>query len=486
MRASAPEQHRTETDSKAVLFVGDSSWPLFCLAIILFKFLLLALDPLPKLYLGDSFSYIWTAISGWIPSDRSFLYGFVIRLSSVWTGSLTSLLIIQSFLGAVIAIIIAWICRTIFDLPKKLSYLFGFLSCIDPLTLTWERYIMTETCSLFFYALVVQQSFLYLRNRRLGTLLLVQILSVIMIGFRMSFLILIQVMAVALPVIAHVAQAEPTKTTVPVGSWRFQFLKRAVFWQHLAASVISMLVLDQAYQYSYGRISHREPAHLYGTGYFLLAIWAPVLEPQDATDPRLAEIIRHGDEFGLRKIALRAWQRFGSDGLVGRWCRTETDPRNSSKIAARTALNAFWRDPLGVVGLGAKTYFAYWSGRSIRKFARSDLRIGPFPRAPGFKILADRFHWASGSSQQQSLTTWYYVAASPLFFLVLLSPLLSLTLLVVGQNQRFASLLFVHTAVLLSAIFVLSISPIPRYLQPLSLLTLLTVALGVKSSRDFR
>jgi hypothetical protein len=73
-----------------------------------------------------------------------------------------------------------------------------------------------------------------------------------------------------------------------------------------------------------------------------------------------------------------------------------------------------------------------------------------------------------------------------LFFLVLLSPLLSLALLVVGQNQRFASLLFVHTAVLLSAIFVLSISPIPRYLQPLSLLTLLAVALGVKSSRDFR
>jgi len=369
----------------------------------------------------------------------------------------------------------------IFELPRRPSYLFGFLCSIDPLQLTWQRYVMTETCSLFFYALVVQQSFIYLRDRRLTALLLVQIFSVMTIGFRMNFLILIQVMAVALPVIAHLVQAKPTET---VGRWRLQFLKRTVFWQHLAASVISLFALDEAYQYSYGYLSHREPAHLYGTGYLLLAIWAPALQPQDATDPRLAEIIRHGDEFGMRDIVRRSWQRFASDGLVARWCRVETNPRNSSRIAARTALNAFRRDPLGVISLGAKTYVAYWSSHSIKKIAKSDLAIRPIPRDPAFKVLADRFHWETSGTEQQSLTTWYYVAASPWLFVVLLSPLLSLVLLVVGQSKGYALLLFSHSAVLLSGTFLLSIYTIPRYLQPLSLLTLLTVALGVKFWRE--
>src|SRR5439155_17809727 len=133
-------ERKTETASKSVLPTSNSSWWLFCLAIIVLKFLLLALDPLPKLYLGDSFSYIWTAISGWIPSDRSFFYGYVIRWLSVWTGSLTSLLIVQVLLSAFIAIIVAWICRAVFELPKKLSFLFGFLCSIDPLQLAWERY----------------------------------------------------------------------------------------------------------------------------------------------------------------------------------------------------------------------------------------------------------------------------------------------------------------------------------------------------------
>jgi len=473
------ETPQRENALESIPSVRGSSWWLFCLAIVAFKFLLLAFDHLPKLYLGDSFSYIRTALSGWIPDDRSFLYGFVIRWSSLWTGTLNSLLIIQTFLGALIAIIVAWICRALFDLPKKLSYLFGFLCSIDPLQLTWERYVMTETCSLFFYALLLQQSLIYLRDRRLTTLLVVQLLSVITIGFRMSFLILIQVMAVALPLIAFLAETGPARTA----AWRFQFLRRAVFWRHLAASLISMFLLDQAYQYSYGLLSHREPAHLHGTGYFLLAIWALVLQPQDATDPRLEEIIRHGDEFGLRDISLHNWQRFAPEALVARWCGIETNPRKSSKIAAQTALNAFWRDPAAVISLAAKTYLTYWSGRSVRKIARSDLQIGLSPPDSVFKILASRFHWAP-SSQRLSLTTWYYIAASPWNYLVLASPLLSLALLF-ANNKSYALLLFVHTAVLLSSTFLLSLYPVPRFLQPMSLLTLLTFALAVKSWLDW-
>ena len=63
-------------------FFTDAHWWFFCLLILVLNFLLLAVDPLPKLFMGDSESYLWTAWSGWMPPDRSFLYGYVIRWSS--------------------------------------------------------------------------------------------------------------------------------------------------------------------------------------------------------------------------------------------------------------------------------------------------------------------------------------------------------------------------------------------------------------------
>ena len=48
-----------------------NQWWLYCLLVVLLKFFLLALDPLPRMFIGDSASYIATAIIGWIPDDRS-------------------------------------------------------------------------------------------------------------------------------------------------------------------------------------------------------------------------------------------------------------------------------------------------------------------------------------------------------------------------------------------------------------------------------
>ena len=50
--------------------------------------------------MGDSGSYLWTALTGWIPDDRSYFYGYVIRWVTLSTGSLTSLLLLQSFVSA--------------------------------------------------------------------------------------------------------------------------------------------------------------------------------------------------------------------------------------------------------------------------------------------------------------------------------------------------------------------------------------------------
>jgi hypothetical protein len=61
------------------------------------------------------------------------------------------------------------------------------MCALDPCQLVWERYVMTETFSLLIYVLVLYWSLAYLRDRRLWQLAIVQALSVLLIGFRMSF-----------------------------------------------------------------------------------------------------------------------------------------------------------------------------------------------------------------------------------------------------------------------------------------------------------
>src|SRR5690242_16617111 len=114
----------------SVRLLQDYRWWVFCLVIVCLKLFLFGIDPNPKLFMGDSGSYLWTALSGWIPPDRSFLYGFVIRWVSLTTHSLNSLLLLQAFLAANTAILLVFICRQFFLLSARLAYSAGFVCAI--------------------------------------------------------------------------------------------------------------------------------------------------------------------------------------------------------------------------------------------------------------------------------------------------------------------------------------------------------------------
>src|SRR5215470_16336961 len=106
-------------------------WWLFCAFVFAIKLLLLWLDPMPKLFMGDSGSYIWTALTGWIPGDRSYFYGYLVRWLAVWPHSFTPLLVVQALAGAATAIVFALICSRFFEMSNALSFLFGSLCALD-------------------------------------------------------------------------------------------------------------------------------------------------------------------------------------------------------------------------------------------------------------------------------------------------------------------------------------------------------------------
>src|SRR5258705_1434613 len=332
-----------------------NAWWLFCVLIFAIKLLLLWLDATPKLYMGDSWSYIHTALIGSIPRDRSYFYGYLVRWVAVWPNGFTPLLVAQALASGATAIVFALICSCFFEMSNRLSFLFGLLCALDPCQLVWERYVMTETFSLLVYVLVLYWSLAYLRNRRLWQLAVVQALSVLLIGFRMSFLPVVQACAILLPLIAFARCGLPalrnrSGAPAPEGGVLTTGLT------HVIASIAMMFVMHGAYKYANGWLSNREPAYLYTAGEHLAAVWAPALEPSDATDPRFRDLIANGHQFKIDDLTLRNAQHFGEGFLIDRWRKIEKNRRKRNRIARETAMNALRRRPLQIAGLALKTY----------------------------------------------------------------------------------------------------------------------------------
>jgi hypothetical protein len=129
----------TQASWAGATFRGVNAWWQFCLLVLAIKLLLLWLDPRPKLFMGDSGAYIHTALTGWIPGERSYFYGYVVRWLAVWPHSFAPLLIVQALASGATAIVFALICSRFFEMSNSLSFLFGLLCALDPCQLVWER-----------------------------------------------------------------------------------------------------------------------------------------------------------------------------------------------------------------------------------------------------------------------------------------------------------------------------------------------------------
>ena len=463
-------------------FQAANGWWLFCVLIFAIKLLLLWVDPKPKLFMGDSGAYIHTALTGWIPGDRSYFYGYVVRWLAVWPHSFAPLLFLQALASSATAIVFAVICSRFFEMSNTLSFLFGLLCALDPCQLVWERYVMTETFSLVVYVLVIYWSLAYLRDRRLWQLAVVQALSVLLIGFRMSYLLVVQVCTILLPLIAFGRCVLPSlRTRSELRASKTGGLTIGLI--HVVASVAMMFVMHGAYKYANGWLSSREPAYLYDAGAHLVAVWAPALKPSDATDLRFADVIAHGDEFKIKNLRLRNAQQFGQGMLMDRWHEIERDRQTNDRVARDTAINALRHRPLEIVGLAVTTYMQYWYPQSIQRYARNDLgyaKMGDDDVA----MFAEKFGLQTVSRPSTlpfSLLQRYFVAAWPYYFIVIISPLVCALAIWLSRDRAFAFLLFVHASILMVVVTALSPLACIRYLQPVSVLTLLSIAICVNS-----
>ncbi|HEX4652899.1 MAG TPA: hypothetical protein VH227_01495 [Candidatus Udaeobacter sp.] len=476
---------RCVQDTRSTRFSVEGHWWLFCFLILALNFVLLALDPLPKLFLGDSKSYLWTALWGWIPHDRSFFYGYIIRWSSLRTESLTSLMILQTFLGAITSILVALICRWIFQLSLRCSCLFGFLCAIDPLQLVWQRYVMTETISLFVYVLMLLLSFCYLDQRRLWQLFVVELLGLLLISFRMSYLLVVQVTMLLLPLIAFFPEIRTAFCKCSSRTARM-FVARSA-GVHMTISILVMMSLQQGYQRLNGWLAGREPAYLHSSGLTLLATWAPALQPTDSPDPRLAALLARREQLRLGDVGGRNAQLYMPDHLINLWEKTEPNAAICNRVAKQTAVHALFHRPWRVLKLSALTFLDYWNFPAMRKKAKADMKTTS-PWDNELSKAAAKFHVVPPRPQHAKiyrLLQRYQVIAQPYYYIVLVAPFFC-ACLIFFVPKGYCFLLCLHSWILLGTITLFSMGPTARYLQPLSLLTILIFAVLVKSLTDRR
>src|SRR4029077_11545663 len=217
----------------------------------------------------------------------------------------------------------------------------------------------------------------------------VQALSVLLIGFRMSFLPVVQACTILLPLIAFARCGLPGLCNRS-GAHALAGGVLTTGLMHVAASIAMMFVMHGAYKYANGWLSNRQPADLYDPGAPLAAVWPPALRSSDASDLRFGELIGNGEQFKIKDLHSRNGQQYRPGLLMHRWREIEKDPRKNDHVAHETAINALRRRPLEIVGLAVKTYMEYWNPEAIWSYVRVDLGYGELSDDQ-IKMLAEKF-----------------------------------------------------------------------------------------------
>ena len=456
----------------------------FSLILIIFsiKFFIFCLDPLPMFFLDDSNSYITTSLSGWIPPDRSFVYGFIIKIVAVAAHSLTSLLLLQIFTSGVNAIAIAYILQKFFSVNLKLAFFCGFLCAIEPLQLMYERYIMTETLSLFLFVLFFISVLHYLRHPRLFLLGLIAFSGTVLISFRLSYLPIAFMNAILLPLLILPSLSQ--KYSVKVGPVKNVFRRihtlRPIWGTvtlHIVVSIGLTFSLHYAYTSLNGYLSQKPPAYQYQDGIFLLTSLGPVVTPSDFPQPDLRDIIFKDLKYNLKDRLQRSENHWQPGGLISNLNRAIPDMVAANNIAKETAFNALKRNPAGVFKLAISGFLDYWNIDLLHACMLNDRGERPLHREL-LAALRDSFNlWADDLPFLKTFTNTYFFKSRGWYLFLLCLPLIGILTFFVynGEKRRFIFIIFIASFMIVYSSSLLIEGPTVRYLQPLGWLSFLVI-----------
>jgi hypothetical protein len=457
------------------------AWLSFSALLLTTQGYLLWMDHHPMFFLGDSASYIWTAISGNPPTDRSFIYGYFIRLIAVSTQSLMSIVIAQVFLLCAASLVTAHLLIRYFHVRLWIAFIIALLATIEPLQMLYARYVMTESLALTVFVFYVWTALHYLEYPKIIWFIVMQCLATLMISIRFAFIPMVWICAFAIPLLAA-----PTI----IGGFRVKeakpILRVAI---HLAVSVLFLFVFTTAYKHYHGYLQHKPPAYSYDSGFFSLAFVMPIVEPDDFIDKDFGRRVLRDLKFSVNDRQARAAQLWVEGGVINRLQRMEPDRMKADAIARQAAIRAIARKPLAFLKLGSQTFTDYLNPSYLRSSMEYDL--GNVRLDDGFHdLIKKQFRYLGDQSSAFDLkapTGRYFLFSGHWLQFLLFMPLWWCLLILPAQDieQRQKSLLMgLISFIFIGVVIFLVVEVTPRYLHLPAWLFFLASGVGLNRILD--
>ena len=446
-------------------------------AVFIAKLLIFVWDHQPRLFLGDSGSYIETAISGWIPPDRTFFYGYCIRWLGLSFHSLTTVVLAQVCASALTVGIAAAIVRDTAPVRRVILWGFCTLMALAPVQLIYERFIMAECFSALWFIVYIALSLRYISQPKLQWLILLAGISFMLVALRVSLL--------------------PNILFGCFGLWLITFLpsRQNGCWQrphlHLTArrqlgQMLLFLICTGGALYTYQRIyasfSGNPPGFHSRQGYFLLASVSPLLTRDDFADPGLQQAVFGPGGVDLANPDMRNAQMFAEQGLLPRMDRYLGGPNAADQLARNVAIQVIRKHPLAFFKLGWQNARLYLNHRDLAALIRIDQGFDrPLPESLR-DILNKRFEYRQlVFPDYNSICGHYFENALGWYMLLVVGsiPLALVSLAFAIRGARRTAFAALHLLISIGVTIWLAPAGSVRYLHTVEMMFILTTALAM-------
>ena len=438
-------------------------WLALAAALIAIKLVLGIADPTIRFFLGDSESYLHSALTGWIPPDRSFVYPAFLHGSAVAFGSLTALLVFQSLCGVFTGLLSARIAVDLGVAPR-VAAIVAVLVALEPAQLFYERMVMAESTGTFCFVAMIASGLAYLRRLDWRWLVPMALAGITVVALRMSLLPVVLGFALLPPLAALVARDRP--------SWRR-------IASHLAIAIVATGLAHAGYQRLYGHVAQTKPTYLLASGTFRLGLVAPLLKPEHLERYGLSREILGTLGPDLRNPLTREQQLWSPDGLI-QTLERELGTDRVQVVARKLAAHALRDDIPGFLAMQAGTVADYFVPDVVAPRLDDDLGTRPLSDEIREAVRNELNYDASRTHETRNPVARYFAAAaSPwlTFCLFALAPLAIVALVRGWRERRAAVLLFALAAGGIVAGHVLFSHIVSfRYLHPFAPLALIALA----------
>ncbi|HVF35157.1 MAG TPA: glycosyltransferase family 39 protein [Candidatus Saccharimonadia bacterium] len=391
---------------------------LVALVVVAIKLAWMLADPTLRIFLGDSAAYLHSALVGIAPPDRSFVYPLLLRWFALPAATLEPVLLGQSLLGALTALLVFSMLRELLGVRFALAALAAALLATEPAQVALERMVMAESAGTYCLTAAIAAGLAYVRTRSWRFLVYGIVAGLGAAMLRMSLLPVVLGM-VLLPACVVLAEALLRRN-------RRALAHGAV---GVAVALSASALVHGGYQRWYDLRTEAVdwPAYTAREGAMRLALVAPLVRPahleRQGLSPRLLEDV--GPR--LADPRTREAQMWFDDGIVAVVTRAVGTPRDSERIMRKIAVRAAREDPLGFIAMSRFVAGGYFDDATVAHRIADDLGArGPNPGQ--LRWLRDEFGYEgariagrpSAATRWFSNARWWFTAclfALPLFAL---------------------------------------------------------------------